>query len=152
MHTQHKHNINSHMIALVIQSLVWLYPIQFYLYLSLCLAASSYKWTSCIYSSSYQKCHPRCVWSRDVTHYKPSGFWRTRVKCLSKAEWILANLLSKAEWILANLLSKAEWILANRLSNAEWILANLLSKARWTLAKSFTKPSGFPANFHKPNW
>jgi len=26
--------------------------------------------------SSYKKCHPQCVWSRDVTHYKPGGFWR----------------------------------------------------------------------------
>ena len=24
--------------------------------------------------SCHQKCHPQCVWSRDVTHYKPGGF------------------------------------------------------------------------------
>jgi len=40
MHTQHKHNTNSHMIALVIQNLVSVVSLQFYLYLSLCQAAS----------------------------------------------------------------------------------------------------------------
>jgi len=40
MHTQRKHNINSHMIALVIQNLVSVVSLQFCLYLSLCQAAS----------------------------------------------------------------------------------------------------------------
>ena len=40
VHTQHIHNINSYMVAPVTQSLVWLYPIQSGLYLSLCLTAS----------------------------------------------------------------------------------------------------------------
>jgi len=40
MHTQHKHNINSHMIALVIHNLVSVVSFQFCLYLSLCQDAS----------------------------------------------------------------------------------------------------------------
>jgi len=57
---------------------------------------------------------------------KPSGFWRTLVKCFTKAEWILANLLSKAEWILANLLP-----------------------SRVDSHKCFTKPSGFSQTFYQ---
>jgi len=34
-----------------------------------------------------RKCHPQCVWSRDVTHYKPGGFRRI----FREAQWILAN-------------------------------------------------------------
>jgi len=98
--------------------------------------------------SSYQKCHPQCVWSRDVTHYKPSGFWRTLVKCFTKAEWILANLLSKAEWILA----KAEWILANLLSKAEWILANLVLSPVDSGETFYQKPSGFSQMFYQAEW
>jgi hypothetical protein len=30
--------------------------------------------------SCHQKCHPQCVWSRDVTRYEPVGFRRTLTK------------------------------------------------------------------------
>ena len=77
---------------------------------------------------------------------KPSGFWRTLVKCFTKAEWILANLLSKAEWILANLLPSR--VDSHKcLSKAEWILTNLLSKVEWILANVYQEPSGFSQTF-----
>ena len=39
--------------------------------------------------SYHQKCHPQCVWFKDVTHYKPSGF----SQMFYQAGWILANVL-----------------------------------------------------------
>ena len=126
--------------------------------------------------SCHQKWYPKCVWSRDVAHYKPVGFqqfffWspmdsgehlrnliKSRVdsrKCLSKAEWILANAYQKAEWILANAYQKSSgfshMLIKSRvdsrecLSKAEWILANVLP-CRVDSRKSCAKPSGFWRN------
>jgi len=110
---------------------------------------------------------------------KPSGFWRTLVKCLSKAEWILA----KAQWILAKPFiksrvdsrkpfiksrvdsrkpfiksrvdsrkscTKPSGFWRNLLSKAEWILANVLP-SRVDSRKCFTKPGGFSQMFTKPS-
>ena len=136
-------NINSYMVASVTQNLVSVVSLQFGLYLYLCLTASSYKWTSCIYLLIVESVIPSVSGPEmsliispvdsGAFFVKPSGFWRTRVKCLSKAEWILANLLSKAEWILANLLSKPSGL--------------------WrTLMKPFIKPSGFSQTFYQAEW
>jgi len=137
MHTQHVHNINSYMVVSVIQHFVW--PCLFSSVLTYhCVKPQVSKNKHLAFTLLLIKNVIPSVSRPEMSLIKPSGFWQTRVKYLSKAEWILANLLSKAEWILANLLSKAGWI-----------LANLLSKARWTLAKSFTKPRGFSQTFYQ---
>jgi len=72
---------------------------------------------------------------------KPSGLWRTRVKCLSKAEWILANLLSKAEWILANVYQKPSGF-----SQTFYQKPNGFSQT------FYQKPSGFSQIFYQAEW
>jgi len=66
MHTHHIHKYHSDMIALVTQSLVWLYL--FNSVLTQTANDSFFIETGCNYLSFYQKCHPKCIWSRDVTN------------------------------------------------------------------------------------
>jgi len=172
MHTHHIHNINSHMIALVIRNLISVVSLQFGLYLSLCLTASSYKWTSCIYLLIVESVIPSVSGPEmsliispvdsGAFFVKPSGFWRTRVKCLSKAEWILANLLSKAEWILANVYQKpsgfsqtfyqkpsgfSQMFIKSQVDSRKPFI-----KSRVDSRKCFTKPSGFSQMFYQAEW
>jgi len=85
--------------------------------------------------SCHQKCHPQCVWSRDVTHYKPGGFrqffftkpsglWRTPMKSFIKPSGFSQMFIKKPGGFSLSSY-QAEWILAN-VYQAEWILANLL--------------------------
>jgi len=74
---------------------------------------------------------------------KPSGFWRTVVKCLSKAEWILANVLpSRVD--SRKCFTKPSGF-SQMFYQAGWILANVLP-SRVDSRKSCTKPSGFGRN------
>jgi len=180
MHTHHIHNINSHMIALVTQSLVSVVSLHFGIYLSLCQAASFYKGTSFIYLLVIKSGIPSVSGPEMSLIISPLDFGNS----FFEAQWILANTyktLSKAECILANVyksrvdsrkcLSKAEWILANA-HQAEWILANayqkpsgfsqmlikpsgfsqMLIKSRVDSRKCLSKPSGFSQMFYHAEW
>jgi len=79
--------------------------------------------------SCHQKCHPKCVWSRDVTHYKPGG---------------LRQIFYEAQWILANSYET--------FYQAEWILANVYQKPSGFSQTSYQKPSGFSqTSYQKPS-
>jgi len=67
MHTQHINNINPYMVASVTRILFRFVSLQFGPYLSSCHAPGSNKRTACNHHF-HQKCHPQCVWSRDVTN------------------------------------------------------------------------------------
>jgi len=60
MHTQHINNVNPYMVASVTRiSSVLTYP--------RVMPPGSHKRTACNHHF-HQKCHPQCVWSRDVTN------------------------------------------------------------------------------------
>jgi len=75
------------------------------------------------------------VWSRDVTHYKPSGFWRTLVKPFIKSRVDSRKSCAKPSGFWRNVLpswvdSRKCFTKPGRFSQmfyqAEWILANVL--------------------------
>jgi len=148
MHTHHIHNIKSHMIALVTQSLVSVVSLHFGLYLSLCQAASFYKGTSFIYLLVIKSGIPSVSGPEMSLIISPLDFGNS----FFEAQWILANTyktLSKAECILANVY-KSRVDSRKCLSKAEWILANA-HQAEWILANAYQKPSGFSQMLIKPS-
>ena len=65
MHTQHINDINPYMVASVTQILFRPYLFKSVLVYHCVKTASSNERTTC---NHHQKCHPQCVWSRDVTN------------------------------------------------------------------------------------
>ena len=65
MHTQHIHDINSYMVASVTRILFRPYLFNSVFAYHCVKTAGSNKRTAC---NHHQKCHPQCVWSRDVTN------------------------------------------------------------------------------------
>jgi len=157
MHTQHIHNINSYMVAPVTQSLAWPYPIS-PVFTYYCVSPQvSKKIINILHlPSHHQKCHPHSVWSRDVTHYEPSGCWRTRVKSFTKAEWILANLLQKPSGFSQTFYQKpsgfSQIFYKSRVDSRKPFIKSRVDsrkpfyKSRVDSRKSCTKPSGFWRN------
>ena len=67
MHTQHINNINPYMVASVTRILFRSYLFKSVFAYHCVKTASSNKQTACNHHF-HQKCHPQCVWSRDVTN------------------------------------------------------------------------------------
>jgi len=161
MHTHHIHNINSHMIALVTQSLVSVVSLHFGIYLSLCQAASFYKGTSFIYLLVIKSGIPSVSGPEMSLIISPLDFSNS----FFEAQWILANTyetLSKAEWILANAYQKpsgfSQMLIKKPSGFSQMLIKSrvdsrtCLSKAEWILANAYQKPSGFSQMFYHAEW
>jgi len=72
MHTRHINNINPYMVASVARILFRPYLFKSVFAYHYVKAASSNKRTACNHHF-HQKCHPQCVWSRDVTNQSFQG-------------------------------------------------------------------------------
>ena len=119
------HNINSYTFALVVQNIVFnrVLPVRVLLVI---VSSPKFLQRNILHlPSCHQKCHPQCVWSRDVTHYKPDGFRQI----FYEAQWILANsyetFYQKPSGFSQTSYQKPSGF-SQTLSKAEWILANLL--------------------------
>jgi len=72
MHTQHINSINLYMVASITRILFRPYLFKSVFAYHYVKAASSNKRTACNHHF-HQKCHPQCVWSRDVTNQSFQG-------------------------------------------------------------------------------